>query len=55
MYLPLDGLMEQAVEIRDVFQNLPLQRFDWNPPIDFVVDAEIALEGTLADVKKVKL
>jgi DNA polymerase I-like protein with 3'-5' exonuclease and polymerase domains len=55
MYLPLENITERATEVRDVLQNLPLKQFDWNPGIRFVADAEIALEGTLADVKKVKL
>jgi hypothetical protein len=41
-------------EIQDVLQNLPLQDFDWHPPINFVADIELTTEGTLADVKKFK-
>ena len=55
MYLPLDHIEDIARDVRDVMQNLPLDRFDWTPQINFTVDAEIATEGTLADVKKVKL
>jgi hypothetical protein len=55
MYLPLDNIEQRAREVRDVLQNLPLDQFDWHPPIQFVADVEIATEGTLADVKKVKL
>jgi DNA polymerase-1 len=55
MYLDLDGVEDQLREIRDVLQNLPLHEFDWEPEISFVADAEIALEGSLADVKKITL
>lgn len=55
VYLPLDGIEQQAREIKQVLENLPLEQFGWSPPIRFVADAEIATEGTLADVKKVSL
>jgi DNA polymerase I-like protein with 3'-5' exonuclease and polymerase domains len=53
MYLPLDTIMEQAREVKAVLENLPLAQFGWSPPVKFVADAEIAKEGSLADVKKV--
>ena len=55
MYLKLDTFMEQAREIKAVMENLPLGDFDWHPPVRFLVDAEVALEGSLADVQELKL
>jgi hypothetical protein len=52
VYLRLEHLDEQVIEIIQVMENLPVQQFDWHPQITFKADPEVALEGTLADVKK---
>jgi hypothetical protein len=54
MYLPLDNIEQSVKEVREVMENLPLDRFDWSTAVGFKVDAEVALSGTLADVVKVK-
>jgi len=55
LYIPLDVIETRVREVQEVMENLPLPRLGWTPPIQFRVDPEIAFEGTLADVKKVKL
>ncbi len=50
-YVKEDEVEEQAIRIRDVMQNLPLDKFDWKPQLDFPVDIELG-ERNLADVQK---
>lgn len=50
-YVKEDEVEEQAIRIRDVMQNLPLEKFDWHPPLDFPVDIELGASN-LADVQK---
>ena len=50
-YVKEDEVEEQAIRIRDVMQNLPLDKFDWTPQLDFPVDIELG-ERNLADVQK---
>jgi DNA polymerase I-like protein with 3'-5' exonuclease and polymerase domains len=54
LYVPLDDVDVMVPAIKDVMENLPVADFGWTPGIPFVVDAEVATAGTLADVKKVK-
>ena len=53
-FLPFSAVLSGIKEVREVMENLPLDRFDWHPAVGFKVDAEVALSGTLADVVKVK-
>jgi DNA polymerase I-like protein with 3'-5' exonuclease and polymerase domains len=50
-YVREDEVEEQAIRIKQVMENLPLDKFDWTPQLDFPVDIELG-ECNLADVHK---
>lgn len=60
LYVPLGEEALWAKRLKDVMENLPLQRlFGWNPPLKFVADAEAAVPGddgvlSFANLKKMK-
>ena len=54
MYVPIDDVEVWADRIRDVMENLPLDKFGWNPPLRFPVDAEWS-DTNLAECTKLAI
>jgi DNA polymerase I-like protein with 3'-5' exonuclease and polymerase domains len=48
-YVKEDEVDEQAARIKSVMENLPFDKFDWHPQLDFPVDIELGVSN-LADV-----
>lgn len=53
-YVPEDEVDEWAKRIKHVMENLPLQKFDWQPQLPFPVDIELGVSN-LADVQNFDL
>lgn len=54
-YIPEDEVMEWAVRIKHVMENLPLkEKFGWSPQLKFVVDVEVGKES-LADCEEIAI
>ena len=39
-YVPEDKVVEWAIKLKDILENLPLQDFGWNPQLSFPTDAD---------------
>lgn len=53
LYVPEDQALEHAKNVKEVMENLPLQKFGWHPQLQFTVDCEIG--PNLGALKKTKL
>lgn len=54
MYLKEDTWMEDAKQIKQLAEHLPLHEFDWTPKVPFTVDFEMS-PTNLSELKKVKI
>jgi DNA polymerase-1 len=54
MYLKEDTWMEDAQQIKQLAEHLPLHEFDWTPKVPFTVDFEMS-KTNMAELKKVKI
>lgn len=54
MYVKEDTWMEDAKQIKQLAENLPLHEFDWTPKVPFTVDFEMS-KTNMSELKKVKI
>ena len=52
LYVPEDDAVEWAKRIKQIMENLPLDKFGWKPQLTFVADAEVGVN--LSELKKLK-